>query len=516
MIISPAMDSDLSVALLLLVLFLGPSSPAAVPVHVHAAADLGEGGGGGYMLVALSSLKPEAACFGHRVIPRAHLTWTPVGFGHGPCSPSLDANATAPPSLSDLLRRDELRADDVQKRLSNNGTGDDKAPAMAGGGGENDVYSGSQMQVSMGSRNKPSAMVSSIDPAAAVPVPVPVPGGGGSSSSSPLPGVIQTVVLDTASDVPWVQCVPCPVPPCHPQKDPVYDPTTSPTYAAFSCGSPACRQLGPYANGCVNNQCQYRVAYPDGSSTSGTYSSDLLTLNPTTSVNSFQFGCTHADAGFGGARTAGIMALGGGPESLVSQTAARFGRAFSYCLPPSASYLGFFVLGARPLAAVSSRYAVTPLLRDMRAPATFYRVLLRAITVGGQRLGVPATAFAAGTVLDSRTLITRLPPTAYQSLRAAFMSSMRAYRAAPPRGTLDTCYDFTGVRHVKLPKIALVFDGGATVELDPSGILFNGCLAFASNGDDRCPGILGSVQQQTIELLYDISRGAIGFRTQAC
>ncbi|WVZ82807.1 hypothetical protein U9M48_030027 [Paspalum notatum var. saurae] len=509
------MASDLSVALLLLVLFLGPSSPAAVHVHA-AAADLGEDGGG-YMLVPVSSLKPEAACFGHRVIPPAHPTWTAVGFGHGPCSPS---NATAPPSLSDLLRRDQLRADDVQKRLSNNGTGDDKAPAMAGGGGEIDVHSGSQMQVSMGSRS-PAAMpssamasthpipfpfVSSIDPEAAVPVPA---AGGSPSSPSPLPGVIQTVVLDTASDVAWVQCVPCPVPPCHPQTDPVYDPTTSPTYAAFSCGSPACRQLGPYANGCVNNQCQYRVAYPDGSSTSGTYSSDLLTLNPTTSVNSFQFGCTHADSGFGGARTAGIMALGGGPESLVSQTAAMFGRAFSYCLPPSASYLGFFVLGARPLAAVSSS-------RDMRAPATFYRVLLRAITVGGQRLAVPATVFAAGTVLDSRTLITRLPPTAYQALRAAFASGMRAYRAAPPRGGLDTCYDFTGVGHVKLPKIALVFDGGATVELDPSGVLFDGCLAFASNGDDRRPGILGSVQQQTIEVLYDVSRGAIGFRTQAC
>lgn len=462
------------------------------------------------MIVAASSMEPKAAtCLGHRVVPPANLTWLPVDLRQGPCSASLDA-AAAPPSLTDLLHRDELRAADVQKRLSGNGT-DDKAPA-AGGGDQTNVYSGSKVVVRVGSRPPTkSSSTLSIDPAAAT------GGSGGSTSNSTtlLPGVIQTVVLDTASDVPWVQCVPCPIPPCHPQKDTFYDPTKSGSYAAFSCGSPACRQLGPYANGCVNNQCQYRVLYPDGSSTSGTYSSDLLTLNPTTSFSNFQFGCSHADAGSFDPQAAGIMALGGGPESLISQTASTYGRTFSYCLPPSASYLGFFMLGAPPVAS-SPRYVVTPMLRDWRAPPTFYRVLLRAIAVGGQRLGVPATVFAAGTVLDSRTLITRLPPTAYGALRAAFRNSMRMYRAAPPKGILDTCYDFTGVRSVRLPKVVLVFDQNAAVELDPSGILFDGCLAFAANRDDRMPAILGNVQQQTIEVLYDVAGGAVGFRREAC
>lgn len=147
---------------------------------------------------------------------------------------------------------------------------------------------------------------------------------------------------------------------------------------------------------------------------------------------------------------------------------------------------------------------------------TFHRVLLVAITVAGQRLDVPTDVFAGGAVLDSRTTITRLPLTAYDALRAAFRSNMMAYRAAPPKGILDTCFDFTGEPVVNLPKVALVFDQDATVELDPSGVLFNDCLAFASNGDDASPGILGSVQQQTIEVLYDVRGGALGFRRLAC
>ncbi|CAL5050546.1 unnamed protein product [Urochloa decumbens] len=488
----------LFLALLLILALSGSSSPVA------RAADYGDD----YMIVAMSSLKLKSACLGHRVTPPVNSTWMPLDLMDGPCSSPSSSSAVVP-SVDELLRRDQLRADEVQKRLSHN-VGDDEANGPANSK-VTQVNHLAKIKVELGSRKpaKTTASQLGIHPAATV--------GGGVGSGTLLPGVIQTVVLDTASDVPWVQCVPCPIPPCHPQTDTFYDPTNSGSYAAFTCSSSACRQLGPYANGCANNQCQYRVTYPDGSSTSGTYSSDLLTLNPTTMVNNFQFGCSHADQGNFDSQTAGVMALGGGPESLISQTASTFGRTFSYCLPPTASYVGFFVLGAPGVAASSSKYVVTPLLSDNRSPATFYRVLLRAVTVAGRRIAVPPAAASAGAVLDSRTVITRLPPTAYAAVRAAFRDSMRMYPAAAPKGSLDTCYDFRGIRSVILPRVTLVFDrDAAAVELDPSGILFNDCLAFAANRDDRMPVILGNVQQQTIEVLYDVDGGAVGFRRNAC
>ncbi|KAL6861623.1 hypothetical protein ACP4OV_017323 [Aristida adscensionis] len=466
-----------------------------------------------YMVVAMSSLHPQDACSGHRVSPLQNATgmnWMPLHFPHGPCSsPSAVAAQTAghaAPSSSlvdDLLLWDELRADGIQRRLPPGSMANRPRAPSDQTFITNSVQQQPAAKAPLGTASRGGQRASqlsiAIDPTAT--------GGGGG-----VPGVVQTVVLDTASDVPWVQCVPCPVPPCHAETDTVYDPTTSPTYAAFPCSSPACARLGPYANGCVNNQCQYRVVYPDGSTTSGTYSSDVLTLTPTAAIRSFQFGCSHADQGNFDNTTAGILALGGGAESLVSQTAAKYGDTFSYCVPPTASYFGFFALG---MARAESRYAVTPMLRYPQVP-TFYRVLLRDIAVGGRRLGVPAPAFAAGAVLDTRTVFTRLPPTAYRALRAAFRSGMRRYRPAPPRGAFDTCYDLTGAGAVRLPRVALVFDRNTVVELDPAGILFNGCLAFVPNADDRMPGILGNLQLRTIEVLYDISRGLVGFRRGAC
>jgi hypothetical protein len=61
-----------------------------------------------------------------------------------------------------------------------------------------------------------------------------------------------------------------------------------------------------------------------------------------------------------------------------------------------------------------------------------------------------------------------------------------------------------------------VFDRNAAVELDPSGILFDGCLAFTSTSDDRDTGIIGNVQHRTIEVVYDVGGGAMAFRRAAC
>ncbi|OEL38115.1 Aspartyl protease family protein [Dichanthelium oligosanthes] len=489
------MDWVLAPLLLLLLLLLpgGSSSPV-----VHA---VDHDGDDYYTIVAMSSLRPEAACLGHRAIPPHNGTWVPLHHPLGPCSPSLSSGTpTKPqPSLGDLLRQDQSRVDHIHGRLSED-VGDNKGITKTMAPSQSFQIMG-QLATNVNVGNQQQQQ--SIGGLAAT--------GGGRRSR--LPGVIQTLVLDTASDVPWVQCVPCPIPPCHPQTNTFYDPTKSPTYAAFRCNSPACTGLGPYANGCVNNQCQYRVRYPDGSSSSGTYVSDLLTINPTNSISNFQFGCSHAEQGSFNNRAAGIMALGGGPESLVSQAASIYGNAFSYCGPPTESHKGFFLLGVPRVAA--SRYVVTPMLRYKQVP-TFYRVLLRDIIVAGKRLNVAPSVFAAGSVMDSRTIITRLPATAYQALRAAFRNSMGMYRSAPSKGNLDTCYDFTGVATVRLPRIALVFDQNAAVELDPSAVLFNDCLAFIPNRDDRMAGILGNVQQRTIEVFYDVAGGAVGFRRNAC
>jgi hypothetical protein len=44
------------------------------------------------------------------------------------------------------------------------------------------------------------------------------------------PSVPQVLLVDTGSDVTWVQCAPCNSTKCYPQKDPLFDPSKSSTY----------------------------------------------------------------------------------------------------------------------------------------------------------------------------------------------------------------------------------------------------------------------------------------------
>ncbi|XP_039841130.1 aspartyl protease family protein At5g10770-like, partial [Panicum virgatum] len=460
--------------------------------------------------VATSWLKTKPVCQGLRVDAPANLTassWVPLSHSYGPCSAAA-AGSWSTPAPADVLLQDQRRAGYIQRKLAGSTPQDDNGSDLP----ESDCKSGQSehaptIQPNVGQDSSPTSEGSE-----AVSVIEPTAGGGG---GQPVPGVKQTMVLDTASDVAWVQCAPCPMPQCHPQTDTIYDPSQSSTYAPFACGSPVCRQLGPYGNGCAagSRQCQYRVLYPDGRSTMGTYISDVLRLNPTSVIGGFQFGCSHAVQGHFPNDTAGIMALGRGAQSLASQTRLTYGGVFSYCLPRTASYSGFFVLGVPRVAA--ARYALTPMFAIPQAPM-LYLVRLRAIVVAGQVLAVPPAVFAPGSVVDSRSVITRLPPTAYAALRAAFRARMGMYRAAPPKQQLDTCYDLSGVRRVTLPTITLVFDHSAAVELDPSGILYNDCLAFAPGTDDRAWGVIGNVQLQTYEVLYNVAGGAMGFRRAAC
>ncbi|CAD6337967.1 unnamed protein product [Miscanthus lutarioriparius] len=288
-----------------------------------------------------------------------------------PAASTCAAKARPPPSLADLLRQDQLRVDHIHRRLSSSSEGV-RVSKQAGPVKEPvrseviHLHDQPVIQVTIGSERKTSAGGGR---------------GGVGGQQSQAAGVVQTVVLDTASDVPW-----------------------------------------------------YRVPIPSSpalSSSSGTYGSDLLALaaDPANGALSFKFGCSHAEAKQGeegslNNATAGVMALGGGPESLVSQTTATYGSAFSYCIPATESRQpGFFVLGGSGDPSAGARYVVTPLLRYARVP-TFYRVRLLAIAVDGQQLNVTPSVFAAGSVLDSRTAITRLPPTQYQKLREAFRSRM--------------------------------------------------------------------------------------------
>ncbi|KAF8729635.1 hypothetical protein HU200_017584 [Digitaria exilis] len=437
----------------------------------------------GFVTVSTASFKPGSTCR-DPATPTPHRNGTSavlrLTHRHGPCAPSRASSLAAAPSVADTLRADERRAEYILRKVS-----------------------GASAQQLLGSKSAAATVpanwgynIGTLNYVVTV--------------SLGTPGVSQTLEVDTGSDLSWVQCKPCAAPTCYAQKDPLFDPTQSSSYAAVACSASACSALGLYASGCSSAQCGYVVSYGDGSNTTGVYSSDTLALTSTDAVKGFLFGCGHAQSGlFTGID--GLLGLGRLRQSLVGQTSSTYGGVFSYCLPTKPSTTGYLTLGGGP----TGGFSTTQLLTSPSAP-TYYIVMLTGISVGGEELSVPASAFAGGTVVDTGTVVTRLPPSAYAALRSAFRAGMAAYGypSAPANGILDTCYNFSGYDAVTLPNVALTFSGGATVTLGADGILSFGCLAFAASGSDGGMAILGNVQQRSFEVRID--GASVGFKPSSC
>jgi len=317
-----------------------------------------------------------------------------------------------------------------------------------------------------------------------------------------------TVVLDTGSDLTWVQCQPCES--CYSQKEPLFQPRESITYEEIECADQECFMMSGGTTTCVGTACIYRVDYGDDSFSSGYLARESITLSPNSTsfdtLTGVLFGCGALwNGGFGASRVAGILGLGQGASSVVSQTSALYNGVFSYCLPPRGSSTGYLAFGTAPL---QPNIRFTPLVSNPTANPSFYSVELTGIAVAGRSLPIAPSAFAAGTIVDSGTVVTRLPPDAYAALRAEFRRQMRGrYPVASPTGrVLDTCYDVTGHDEVVVPSVALLFGGGARLDVDASGIL----------ADPGSLSIIGNMQQRAHTMVFDVDGGRVGFGANGC
>lgn len=327
------------------------------------------------------------------------------------------------------------------------------------------------------------------------------------------------MVLDTGSDVVWIQCSPCRK--CYSQSDPVFDPSHSSSFSRVTCSSPLCRRLD--SPGCNNRQmCLYQVSYGDGSFTVGEFSTETLTFRRNR-VKNVALGCGHDNEGlFVGA--AGLLGLGRGKLSFPSQAGRRFGRKFSYCLVDRSA-------SSRPSAIVFGQSAVsrnaifTPLLSNPKLD-TFYYVGLSGISVGGRRVpGITLSLFKldaagnGGVIVDSGTSVTRLTRPAYVALRDAFRVGASNLKRAPDFSLFDTCFDLSGKTEVKVPTVVLHFTG-ADVSLPASNYLIpvdsSGRFCFAFAGTMSGLSIIGNIQQQGFRVVFDLAGSRLGFAPRGC
>ncbi|KAI3826879.1 hypothetical protein L1987_00938 [Smallanthus sonchifolius] len=296
-------------------------------------------------------------------------------------------------------------------------------------------------------------------------------------------------VADTGSDIIWTQCEPCSY--CFNQTRPIYRPRVSSTYNTTTCGSTTCMLVPMRSCTTSDNTCLYLVVYGDLSYSSGELATETVTVESTVTGTSYAFtnvvfGCGHRNAGMFTDDQSGIIGLGGGPFSLITQMGSLINGKFSYCLVQMFSHLersSKMYFGDD--ATVSGDGVVsTPLFSGN--PNTFYYLNFEGITVGGQRVDfytTKPTLVEGNIIIDSGTSLTLLPESFYNQLQLAVRRSMQDILpvGSDPQNNLSLCYN--PLEAMDLPIMVAHFNG-VDLELDPMNTfvrLSNDsiCLAFA-------------------------------------
>ena len=249
------------------------------------------------------------------------------------------------------------------------------------------------------------------------------------------------------------------------------------------------------------------------------------------------FGCSDSSAGGPPAQASGLVGLGRGPLSLVSQLSV---RRFMYCLPPPVSRTpGKLVLGAAADAVrnVSDRVTIT-MSSSTRYPSYYY-LNLDGLAVGDQtprmvkamappptarRGAAPAggggSANAYGMIVDIASTISFLETSLYDELADDLEEELRLPRATPSRRLgLDLCFilpEGVGMDRVYVPTVSLSFDG-RWLELERDRLFVeDGRTMCLMVGKTSGVSILGNFQQQNMHVLYNLRRGKITFAKASC
>uniref|UniRef100_A0ACD5T6R8 Uncharacterized protein n=1 Tax=Avena sativa TaxID=4498 RepID=A0ACD5T6R8_AVESA len=332
-------------------------------------------------------------------------------------------------------------------------------------------------------------------------------------------------LIDTGSDLIWTQCTTCLQKrgSCVKQGLPLYNASKSNTFHPVSCNDTLC--LANQEHTCAKDgSCNFGAFYGAGDAT-GSIGTEVFTFQ--NGSETLTFGCVNDLAITEGSLdgSSGLIGLGRGPLSLVSQTRA---TKFSYCHTPylrsnattgASSHL--FVGDSASLSGSSPVMSMSFVESPKEYP--FYYVPLVGITVGNTRLSIPPTVFAlnksgdGGVIVDSGSPTTALVDGAYDPLTEELKRQLNGSLIPPPAGSgVDLCVAL--VQEKTVPSMVFHFSGGADMVLPRENYwapLDNStsCMVMDHSGGFS---IIGNFQLQNKHMLYDLAKNQLSFQTVDC
>ncbi|XP_058766777.1 aspartic proteinase PCS1-like [Vicia villosa] len=347
------------------------------------------------------------------------------------------------------------------------------------------------------------------------------------------PPQLQQMVLDTGSQLSWIQC--------HDKKTPQkkqppttssFDPSLSSSFYVLPCNHPLCKPRVPdftLPTDCdANRLCHYSYFYADGTLAEGNLVREKINFSPSQTTPPIILGCATQSND-----AKGILGMNLGRLSFSSQ--AKINK-FSYCTPLKQTQPapGSFYLGNNP---DSSRFRYVNLLtfsQSQRMPnldPLAYTLPLLGISIGGKKLNIPPSVFkpdAGGsgqTMIDSGSEFTYFVDEAYNTIREELVKKVgpRIKKGYVYGNVADICFDGDAIEIGRLVgDMAFEFEKGVQIVIPKERVLAEvegGVHCFAIGRSERLgagSNIIGNIHQQNLWVEFDLVNRRVGFGEADC
>ena len=329
------------------------------------------------------------------------------------------------------------------------------------------------------------------------------------------------LIVDTGSALTAMPCSSCAHCGFH-KAGAKFNPALSSTSKELKCASPP---SGMHCSNCANGDCGYSVSYTEGSSIRGRMVEDDVFFSSESGRAKVRasFGCQTYETGLFNKQVAdGIIGFSRsrsyGP-TLIDQIHSQLGApdVFSLCLSDTT---GAMVLGGR-----LDGGAAEPQWVRTSPGAASYEVAVEQFLVDGAAAPGSSSQYR-GTIVDSGTTFTYLPPSAYAKAKERWRSppggcpwgecSKRAAKGEYPD---DYCYTMTEEEMAKFAEYAFVFAGGVKLRLPPSQYgyeLRDGVRCMGIFNNEHSGAVIGGATIRDHEVIFDREQHRVAFVPSDC
>ncbi|CAN4114753.1 unnamed protein product [Withania somnifera] len=323
----------------------------------------------------------------------------------------------------------------------------------------------------------------------------------------------QQMVLDTGSQLSWIQCNKELRKKQTPPPTTSFDPSLSSSFSVLPCNHPLCKPRIPdftLPTSCDQKRlCHYSYFYADGTLAEGCASESR-------------------DA-------KGILGMNLGRFSFSSQAKV---QKFSYCVPSRQGKLmpsGTFYLGQNPNSHMFQYISLLTFPQSQRMPnfdPLAYTISMMGIKLGGKKLNISEKVFrpnAGGsgqTMIDSGTQYTFLVEEAYAKVRDEVVRLVgpKLKKGYVYGESLDMCFDAINSAQVgqAIGDMTLEFENGVEILITKENMLddVGGEVHCVGIGKSESLGIasniIGNFHQQNLWVEFDLSSRRVGFGKVEC